>query len=109
MRTKENLTSLCGLTGEETKLDFRRQRLGVGGAMLIANDIKDNGALIKLDISKNRIPSKRELQHICAAGGIDLAIQGREGMPRCNRGNRLFFVVRTASPDRHLVRVFAAT
>jgi hypothetical protein len=37
---------------------------------------QDMGALTKLDISSNRIPleQKGRLQHICMAGGIELAI-----------------------------------
>jgi hypothetical protein len=46
------------------------------GVTALANAIKDMRALITLDISRNSIPSKQEgeLQHICAAGGIELAI-----------------------------------
>ena len=45
MRTMENLTTLCGLSGEETKLDFSGQYLKAGDAVLIANDIKDMRAM----------------------------------------------------------------
>eukprot|EP00935_MAST-01C_sp_MAST-1C-sp1_P001408 g1408.t1 len=45
MRSKKSLTTLCGLTGKETELDFSKQGLGAGDAVLIANDIRDNGAL----------------------------------------------------------------
>jgi hypothetical protein len=48
MRTKENLTTLCGLSGEETKLDFSNRSLGGGDAVLIANDIKDMGAIFSV-------------------------------------------------------------
>jgi hypothetical protein len=45
------------------------------GAIAIANAIKDMGALIKLDISRNGIGAEQEggLQRICVAGGIELA------------------------------------
>jgi hypothetical protein len=75
MHTRENLTTLCGLTGEETELDFRRQGLGAGDAVLIANDIKDNGALTKLDISNSSIEQGEALQQIieyCNTKGIEL-------------------------------------
>jgi hypothetical protein len=48
MRAKQKLATLCGLSGKETELDFSGQNLGAGDAVLIANDIKDNGALSKL-------------------------------------------------------------
>jgi hypothetical protein len=55
MQSKENLTTLCGLSGEETELDFSGQELGDGDAVLIANDISDMRALTKLDISENAL------------------------------------------------------
>jgi hypothetical protein len=44
------------------------------GVIAIANAISDMGALTKLDISMNGIPSEQqaEIQRICAAGGIEL-------------------------------------
>jgi hypothetical protein len=48
MRSKDNLTTLCGLTGEETELDFSSHGLGAGDAVLITNDISDMGALSKM-------------------------------------------------------------
>jgi hypothetical protein len=51
MQAKENLTTLCGFSREETELDFSSQHLGAGDAVLIANDISDMGALTSLDIS----------------------------------------------------------
>jgi hypothetical protein len=59
MRAKENLTTLCGLSGEETELDFSGQDLGAGDAVLIANDISDMGALISIDIDNSAIPLHR--------------------------------------------------
>jgi hypothetical protein len=75
MQSKEKLTTLCGLSRNEVTLDFSNQGLGDGDAVLIANDISDMGALIKLDISNNYIEAeqKQDLQHICVAGGIELA------------------------------------
>jgi hypothetical protein len=60
-----------------TKADFSSKNLGAVGAIIISAWIthKDNGALVKLDISSNRIEAEqeRDLQRICAAGGIELA------------------------------------
>jgi hypothetical protein len=53
MQAKENLTTLCGLSGEETELNFSGQELGAGDALLIANNISAMGALTKLDASDN--------------------------------------------------------
>jgi hypothetical protein len=55
MRTKDALTTLCGLTGVETELDFSSQGLGAGDVVLIANDISDMGAMTRLDISKSQL------------------------------------------------------
>jgi hypothetical protein len=51
MRSKDTLTTLCGLTGEETELDFSSQGLGAGDAVLIANDINDMRAILKFTFS----------------------------------------------------------
>jgi hypothetical protein len=55
MQSKEKLTTLCGLSKEETKLDFSGQGLGAGDAVLIGNDISDMGALTSLNLSSNDI------------------------------------------------------
>jgi hypothetical protein len=55
MQSREKLITLCGLSKEETELDFSGQNLGAGDAVLIANDISDMRALAKLDISNNHI------------------------------------------------------
>jgi Ran GTPase-activating protein (RanGAP) involved in mRNA processing and transport len=53
MQAKEKLITLCGLSKEETELDFSNQGLNAGDAVLIANDISDMGAMTKLDASNN--------------------------------------------------------
>jgi hypothetical protein len=53
MRTKENLTTLCGLSGEETELNFSNRYLGGGDVVLIANNIKDNEAMTSLNLASN--------------------------------------------------------
>ena len=55
MQAKENLTTLCGLSREETELDFSGQDLGAGDAVLIANDICDMRAMTTFAISSNDI------------------------------------------------------
>jgi hypothetical protein len=55
MQAKENLTTLCGLSGMETELDLSDQALGMGCGVLVANEIINNAALTKFDISKNSI------------------------------------------------------
>jgi hypothetical protein len=53
MQSKENLTTLCGLSREETELNFSGQDLGAGDAVLIANDISDMRALSSLNLASN--------------------------------------------------------
>jgi hypothetical protein len=61
-----------------TEADFSNKNLGPGSATIISAWIshKDNGALIKLDISNNYIEAgqKRGLQRFCVASGIDVAM-----------------------------------
>jgi hypothetical protein len=51
MQSKVKLTTLCGLSKEETLLDFSGQGLDAGDAVLIANDINDMGAISKFTFS----------------------------------------------------------
>jgi hypothetical protein len=51
--SKPILKSLCGLTMDETELDFSSQDLRAGGAVLLASDIQDMGSLSRLDLSGN--------------------------------------------------------
>jgi hypothetical protein len=55
MQAKEKLITLCGLSKEETELDFSSQNLDVGDAVLIANDISDMGAMTSLNLANNNI------------------------------------------------------
>jgi hypothetical protein len=71
MQTNEKLVTLCGLSKEETKLDFSGQDLNAGDAVLIANDISNMGALLVLSLESN---------WLYAAGGKALA----EGL-KCNQ------------------------
>jgi Ran GTPase-activating protein (RanGAP) involved in mRNA processing and transport len=78
LKEHATLKSLCGNKGNETELDMsgkQFKRLGAEGAIMLAPEIADNGALTKLDISGNDIGAEQEggLQRICVAGGIELA------------------------------------
>ena len=53
LASKPNLTTLCGFSGDETKLDLSNKNLSAGCAVLVANEVKNNEALVKLDISQN--------------------------------------------------------
>jgi hypothetical protein len=61
-----------------TTADFSDKGLGSSGAIIVGAWIthKDNGALIRLDISNNAIGAeqKERLERICVASGIDLAM-----------------------------------
>jgi hypothetical protein len=54
MQAKENLATLCGLSGEETELNFSSKGLGVGEAVLVVNDVKDSEVLSKVTFSGER-------------------------------------------------------
>jgi hypothetical protein len=83
MQAKEILTTLCGLSREETALDFSSQHLVDGDAVLIANDISDMGALTKLDITRNMSMFSNELcmtlLKLVIDSRIGLRIQVEEG------------------------------
>jgi hypothetical protein len=55
MQARENVTTLCGLSREETELNFHGQKLGAGDAVLFANEIGDMGAMTSLNLSSNGI------------------------------------------------------
>jgi Leucine-rich repeat (LRR) protein len=55
MQSKEKLVTLCGLSKEETELDFSGQDLGAGEVVLIANDISDMRALSSLNLASNNL------------------------------------------------------
>eukprot|EP00935_MAST-01C_sp_MAST-1C-sp1_P000641 g641.t1 len=58
MESKSNLTTLCGFSGDETELDLSKKGLTAGCAVLVANEIKNNGALQKLVMADNRLATK---------------------------------------------------
>jgi Ran GTPase-activating protein (RanGAP) involved in mRNA processing and transport len=74
----DSMKILCGVPFKDktlTELDVSGKNLGTEGALVIAEYLEGNGALIKLDISSNAIGAKQEedLQRICMASGIELA------------------------------------
>jgi hypothetical protein len=65
MQTKEMLITLCGLSKEESELDFSGQNLHAGDAVLIANDISDMRAMTSLNLSDNELGAEGA-KHIAA-------------------------------------------
>jgi hypothetical protein len=60
-----------------TSLDIASSCVGWnGGVEKVVQMLTDNGALTKIDLSRNSIPSDQEgrLQRICEAGGTELAM-----------------------------------
>ena len=55
MESKPNLKTLCGFSGNETELDLSQKGLRAGCAVLVANEVKNNGALTSLNISNNSL------------------------------------------------------
>jgi hypothetical protein len=65
------------ITAAMTAADFSGKHLGSPGAIILGAWLSsDKGALTKIDLSRNNIPSDQEgrLQRICGAGGTELAI-----------------------------------
>jgi hypothetical protein len=50
------LKSLCGNRGDETELDMRGKKIDAEGAIMLAPEIIDNGALLSANLLKNNIP-----------------------------------------------------
>jgi hypothetical protein len=81
MQSKAELVTLCGLRKDEIELDFSRQGLGAGDAVLIANDISDMGALFSVDVGGYDIPADK-LQE------IDQAVRSNRLKPIHEVGNK---------------------
>jgi hypothetical protein len=65
LKEHATLKSLCGNKGNETELDMSGKKIGgkkigADGAIMLAPEIADNGALVKLDISSNYIGGEQE-------------------------------------------------
>ena len=76
MESHSNLKTLCGFSGDETELDLSKKDLTAGCGVLVSNEIKNNRALAKLDISNNYIPSDQQanLKGICTSKSINLTL-----------------------------------
>jgi hypothetical protein len=60
LKEHATLKSLCGNSGNETELDMRGQRgqLGAEGAIMLAPEIIENGALMLLNLSSNNLEAE---------------------------------------------------
>jgi hypothetical protein len=58
LQAKEKLITLCGFSGDETELDLSNKNWSAGCAVLVANEIIDNGALSVLSFKNNRLLTK---------------------------------------------------
>jgi hypothetical protein len=94
MHAKLKLITLCGLSKEETELDFsgrfgcgiKQQDLGAGDAVLIANDISDMGGISIVNVLSNSIgdeqaqelikvmQSKERLTTLCGFSGQEIQL-----------------------------------
>jgi Ran GTPase-activating protein (RanGAP) involved in mRNA processing and transport len=63
MESHTTLTTLCGIKGDETELDFFKKRLGDGCAALLSNELKDHRTLTSLHVGCNGI-SEDKMQAI---------------------------------------------
>jgi hypothetical protein len=52
---KPGLTTLCGLSGDETALDLSGKKLGFGCAILLAPEMEANGSLASLNLANNEL------------------------------------------------------
>ena len=51
----DTLQTLCGFTGTETELDLSGRNFSASCAILVANEVKVNSAMISLDIPNNKL------------------------------------------------------
>jgi Ran GTPase-activating protein (RanGAP) involved in mRNA processing and transport len=55
LKEHATLKSLCGNKGNETELDISGKDIGAGGAIMLAPEIADNGAMSVLNLAENMI------------------------------------------------------
>jgi hypothetical protein len=55
LKEHATLKSLCGNSGNETELDMSGNKIGVAGAIMLAPEIIDNGAMTSLNLANNSI------------------------------------------------------
>ena len=53
LKEHPTLKSLCGNSGEETELDMSGKKIGAEGAIMLAPEIADNGAMTSLNLASN--------------------------------------------------------
>ena len=58
MESKDNLKTLCGFSGDETELDLSHKGLRAGCAVLVANEVKNIGALTSLNLASNLLKAE---------------------------------------------------
>jgi hypothetical protein len=61
LKEHPTLKSLCGNRGDETKLDMSGKEIGAEGAIMLAPEIIDNGALTMVNTTGNKIVFNDEL------------------------------------------------
>jgi hypothetical protein len=66
LKGHSTLKSLCGNRGDETELDMSGKEIGVEGAIMLAPEIIDNGALSHFNVSGNSLGSSG-IQSICGS------------------------------------------
>ena len=82
---KSNLQTLCGLTHEETELNFCNRGLGPGDAMLLAPEISVMGRLTAMDLSSNN------LNHVGVSAVCEAIQSNKETkLASLNMGNNRF-------------------
>lgn len=55
VQDKPQILTLCGIKPEDTECDFNTQGLGAGDAVLLAFDLRNNSALVKLEYAAARL------------------------------------------------------
>ena len=59
LKSKDTLKTLCGFSGNETELDLSGQGLNAGCGVLVANEVRDNGALVSVNLLNNAIGAEQ--------------------------------------------------
>jgi hypothetical protein len=55
LKEHPTLKSLCGHKGDETELNMSGKKIGAAGAIMLAPEIVDNGAMTSLNLASNNI------------------------------------------------------
>ena len=86
MESHSNLKTLCGFSGDETELDLSNKNLSAGCGVLVANEVKNNGALATITFGdKQAVTILTDMtQYANALREISAAreeVPGRRGYP----------------------------